>query len=112
LVIAVHVGIAQLGKLVSLVNIAARDGARLGMVMLDHGGDKWSRTPLAVGVERVGTFHHAPTMIASAADQFDHLPEILTHIPDPGLSRVRIETEAPWISEAVGPNLGARALHS
>jgi hypothetical protein len=82
------------------------------MMMLDHGRNKWSGTAFAVWVEGVCALHDAPTVVASAIDQFDHLPEILTDIPDPGLTGVRIETEAPGISKAVGSNLGARALHA
>ena len=44
-------------------------------------------------------------MIAAPADQLDELPEILPHVPDPGLSGDRIEAEAPWIAKTVGPDL-------
>src|SRR5882762_212312 len=90
LVIAVQVDIAQLGELVSLVDIAARDGAALRVVMLDHGRHERRGTALAVGMEGVGTLHYAPAMVASAIDQFDHLPEILADVPDPGLARMRV----------------------
>src|SRR2546427_2229236 len=110
LIITVQVDIAQLGELVPMVDIAARDGAGLGMVMLDHWRYKWSRTAFAVWVEGMGTLHDAPAMIASAVDQLDHLPKVLTDIPNPGLASVGIEAETPWIPEAVSPNLRARAL--
>src|SRR5437016_1969750 len=82
------------------------------MVMLHHGRRKWSRAAFAVGVEGMGTLHDAPTVIAAPLDQLDHLPQILTDVTNPRLAGVGIETEAPSISEAVSPNLRARALPS
>src|SRR5580704_13768417 len=101
LIITVDVDIAQFGELVSLVDVAARDGARLRVVMLHHGRRKRSWTAFAVGVEGMGTLHDAPTMIAAPLDQLDHLPQILTDIANPRLPGVGIEAEAPWISKTV-----------
>src|SRR5262249_46222966 len=86
LVVTIQIDVAQLGELGSLGDVAAGDGAALGVVMLDDGRHERSGAALAVGVEGVGTFHDAPAMIASAIDEFDHLPEVLTDVPDPGLA--------------------------
>src|SRR5262245_6987760 len=79
------------------------------MVMLDNRRNQWSRTRFGIWVERMRALHDTPAMIAAAVDQFDHLPEILTDVPDPDLAGVRIEAEAPRIPEPISPDFRARA---
>ena len=104
-VIPVEVGAFQLGKLVSLVEVAAGDGPALAVVMFHDGRDDGRGSGFRIGVEGVRALHHGPAVIAAPADQLDELPEILPHVPDPGLSGDRIEAEPPRVAKAVGPDL-------
>ena len=80
--------------------------------MFHDGRDDGRGSRFRIGVEGVRALHHGPAVIAAPADQLDELPEILPHVPDPGLSGDRIEAEAPRVAKAVGPDLFPGAGHA
>src|SRR5436190_8855093 len=53
---------------------------------------------------------HAPAVIAALRDQVHFLPFVLSHVTGPKLARLAIETHAPDVAQAVGPNLRAHAF--
>ena len=59
----------------------------------------------------MASFIHTPPIIFAAADQISRLPQILTVVSHPDLSRLLIDAHAPRISQPIGPVLRPRIGH-
>src|SRR5262245_38572811 len=79
------------------------------MRMLDDGPLELTGAALALRPERMRTFLHAPAVIATAADQVNHFPQILSDLAGPEPPRRRIEAEFPDLPMAERPDFGAGA---
>src|SRR5262249_13407471 len=69
----------------------------------------WAAFP--VGPEWMGAFHDRPAVIAALLNQVDHLPQVLAHFAAPEVAGFLVEAVAPRLAQAVGPDLGPRAIH-
>ena len=103
-VVAINVH-ATLGRESSAaVNIAAGDGARLGVRVLDYWSNDGRRAGRVVRVDRLAALHDAPAVVAAALDAEDHLPQVPADITHPQVTGLGVKTHPPWIAEAVRPD--------
>src|SRR5215813_918473 len=58
-----------------------------------------------MGMKRMAALKHAPTEIVCAMHQVRGLPKVLPVVADPDVAGLAIDVHAPWIAEAVSPNL-------
>src|SRR5262249_58362126 len=67
-VVAIDVLVSQILELFAVVNIAAGDGAEVGVIVLDdrHENRRWPARPL--GAKRMAAFQNAPAVVAAALD--------------------------------------------
>ena len=104
-VVAINVH-ATLGReLSAAVNIAAGDGARLGVRVLDDRRDDGRRAGRVVWVDRLAALHDAPAVVAAALDAEDHLPQVPADIAHPQVAGLGVKTHPPRVAEAVRPDL-------
>src|SRR3954454_6418067 len=80
LVIAVEIGVAELGKFGALIDIAARYGPAIRVMMFHDRRNDGSRSTLARRNERMRAFHHTPAVIRAFVRQLDHFPKILADV--------------------------------
>src|SRR2546427_11156549 len=64
--------------------------------------------------ERVDAAHPVPAVVLAALRggglEVDFLPDVLTDVGDVEVARLPVEGEGPRVADAVGPDLGLRAL--
>src|SRR6185369_14095705 len=78
--------------------------------MFDGGQDGGCGTELAVQVEWVASFVNAPPVIFPAPHKVRRFPKVLAVIARPDLPRLVVNRHAPWIAQAVGPDLRSRVF--
>ena len=104
-VVAVNVHAVLGREFFATINIAAGDGARLGVRVLYNRRDDGRRAGSVIRVNRLAALHDAPAVIAASLDAKDHLPQIPADITDPQVAGLEVETHPPRIAEAVRPDL-------
>src|SRR5205807_5383171 len=70
----------------------------------DREGDR-RRPALAVDVEGVRAFVHAPAVVLALVYEVSRFPKVLTVLTHPECARLAIEGKAPGIAKAIGVNL-------
>src|SRR3954452_23537966 len=113
-VVAVEIRALERRDLRAAVAIAAADGASAaGVGVLEQREDDAGIDAVGGRVVAVHPFHLSPAVIFAADArrrlEIDFLERALADIPDPEVAGGAIETEAPWIADAVRPYLAARA---
>src|SRR5262249_46378814 len=109
-VVAVDVGPAQGRESLTAVDQPAGQRPRLGVRVLQERPDVGRRAELAVGVEGVAAPEDAPAVVGAAAEQVDHLPEVLADIADVHVSRDAVDAHPPGVAQAEGVQLGPGVL--
>ena len=92
-----------------LVKLAVAGGDRRiysAVGVLDDGQLEFAGSLGTVGAERMIALADAPPVIASAADEIDHLPQVLPNLCSPEPMVWRIEAELPDLPVTKGPDFG------
>src|SRR5205807_514480 len=95
----------QLREFLAVVNKAAGEGARLGVVMLDRGWRHKVRPLGTVRIKRMAPFGHAPTIVVPPLDEKGLLPQILAILAHPQVPGLAIDRHSPRVAQAQGPDL-------
>src|ERR1041384_1789953 len=109
--VAINIHAVEFGELIPIIDRAACERPRFGMVMFDGRRDGRSRTELAVEVKRMAAFINAPPTILAAADEMRRFPKVLAVVADPDLPGLLVDAHAPRIAQAVGPVFRSRIGH-
>ena len=104
-VVAVNVHAVLGREFFTAINIAAGDGARLGVRVLNDRRDDGRRAGRVVRVDWLAALHDAPAEVAAALDAEDHLPQVPAYITHPQVTGLEVKTHPPRVAEAVRPNL-------
>ena len=104
-VVAVNVHAVLGREFFTAINIAAGDGARLGVRVLNDRRDDGRRAGRVVRVDWLAALHDAPAVVAAALDAEDHLPQIPADITHPQVTGLEVKTHPPRVAEAVRPDL-------
>src|SRR5262249_32596616 len=107
-IVAVEIRAFELGQAVGFVNIAAGDGAKVAVRMLNDGHGEFPWAFFAFGPEGGFALHDAPPVVAPALNEPDHLPKILPHFAAPE-SFLTVEAEFPNLSMTERPDFAPSA---